>query len=162
MLFIDFDGVLHAMPRPGESIRNHYARHFEFLDPLADVILRFSEVRVVISSSWRHNHTVDELRYMLGGMSSRVIGSTGPELEYRYQEILTAVSGRGPWIAVEDDIEAWGERDLPRLVACDPFQGLGEPGKLAELADKLARAAEIHAKIERMGDACRAGRGGTP
>jgi hypothetical protein len=152
LLFIDWDGVLHRMPRPGDPIGRHYARHFEFVDPLADVVLRFPEVRVVVSSSWRHSYPVDELRYMLGGMSSVVVGTTGRgNYGSRYEEIRAAAYKQGPWIAIDDDIEGWGEHDRERLVQCDPYQGLGEPGKLEEVADKLARAAEIHEAIVNEG-----------
>jgi hypothetical protein len=134
-LFVDFDGVLHRRPRPHEVAR-HYARMFEYLEPLAVALGDFPAARIVVSSSWRLTYSADELRAFLGPLGPRMAGVTGPERETRYEEILEA-TGEAPWLAIEDDLRGWPEAELRHVVGCDPYQGLGEPGKLDELSEKL-------------------------
>ena len=55
LLFLDFDGVLHPDPCPK---RDWFCKL-----PLIEEVLRDQgHVDIVISSSWRYDHTIDELR----------------------------------------------------------------------------------------------------
>lgn len=140
-LFLDFDGVLHRRPRPHEVAR-HYARLFEFLDPLASALEAFPSARIVVSSSWRLTYQVDELRAFLGPLGGRMVGVTGPERTTRYLEIVEAAGLDTPWLAIEDDLVGWPANELHRVVACDPYAGVGEPGRLDELAERLRELEE--------------------
>lgn len=135
ILLIDFDGVLHKRPRPHEVAR-HYANVFEYLDPLAAALEAFPAARIVVSSSWRLTYSVDELRAFLGPLGPRMVGTTGPERETRYEEIVEA-AGDAAWLAIDDDDRGWPEGERWRLVLCNQWLALGEPGKLDELAEKL-------------------------
>jgi hypothetical protein len=139
-LYIDFDGALHRRPRPHEVAR-HYAHLFEYLEPLAATLEAFPAARIVVSSSWRLSYSADELRAFLGPLGPRMVGTTGPERETRYLEIVEA-AGDASWLAIEDDLRGWPDDELHRVVGCDPYQGLGEPGKLDELAAKLRAIGE--------------------
>ena len=135
VIFLDFDGVLHRRPRPHEVAR-HYARLFEYLEPVAAVLEAFPAARIVVSSSWRLSYSADELRAFLGPLGPRMEGVTGPERETRYQEILEA-AGDATWLAIDDDDRGWPEDERRSLVLCNQWLALGEPGRLEELVTKL-------------------------
>lgn len=99
VLFLDFDGVLNARPQwpPYASIPRK-ADRATYLAWCADTMLdpamcaRVERVccetgaRVVVSSSWRFEHTLPELRWMLtrvGFDASLVVGKIGREGEGR-------------------------------------------------------------------------------
>ena len=104
-LFLDFDGVLHA-----DFAGNEYFCH---VPKLVDALAEFPDVRIVISSTWRLNRSVDELRGLLGpALGSRVVGVT-PELKgneyaiYRRQNEIEAwleanAKPWDDWIALDD------------------------------------------------------------
>lgn len=136
ILFLDFDGVLHPFYRRSdlpddENLPLAYLPRFE------SVLRDFPEVRVVVSSDWRHHHTLDELRLFFSPeLRSQIIGVT-PRLDkgagdwtgYRQREALAYLNSIGepssPWIAIDDDALNW----LPdaRLVLCnDGFRELEE------------------------------------
>ena len=135
LLFVDFDGVLHRRPRPHEVSR-HYAQLFEHVELLATALEPFPAVRIVVSSSWRLSYGPEELRASLGPLGPRIKGSTGPVRNTRYMEIAEA-AGSTLWVAIDDDLRGWPLNMLDRVVQCDPYQGLGEPGKAAELMLRL-------------------------
>jgi hypothetical protein len=70
ILFLDFDGVTHPDPCEADQL---------FLKlPLIEGVLReFKGCKIVISSSWRVVHPLDEMRdYFAADMRSRVVGVT--------------------------------------------------------------------------------------
>jgi hypothetical protein len=70
ILFLDFDGVTH--PEPCEK-----GELFLRLPLIEDVLREFGTCKIVISSSWRAVHGLDEMReYFAADMQSRVIGVT--------------------------------------------------------------------------------------
>ena len=64
ILFLDFDGVLHA-PNCRAS------RLFEHLARLEAVLAAFPEVGIVVSSSWRVRRTLEQLRVFAIEMRAR-------------------------------------------------------------------------------------------
>lgn len=111
LLFLDFDGVLHqAIP---------YKKEEQFVRlPLLEATLRqVPEVNVVISSSWRLQKTLAELREVFSqDIAVRIIGSTPapydvdptPDLRrhYRQAEIDAWLRAQKrlnePWVALDD------------------------------------------------------------
>ena len=70
IVFLDFDGVTH--PDPCEM-----GRLFTKLPLIEAVLRRFDACKIVISSSWRVVHPLDEMReYFAVDMQSHVIGVT--------------------------------------------------------------------------------------
>lgn len=139
ILFLDFDGVLHPQydgePTPVSEVFCHLPR-FE------SVMRDFPCVDIVISSSWRNEFTLDELRSRFSpDIAARIIDVT-PLAEYidgrylharREGEILKwmATSGRScaPWIALDD--AAWQfEQYRHRLVACTWHVGFNDAVEL--------------------------------
>ena len=136
ILFLDFDGVLHPDRSPVDKL-------FCRLGLLQEWLRRRPGVDVVISSSWREAHPLDELRsFFDDDMQSRIVGVTpnlkvgdwaqvdgefpptrfGRQLEV-LQWLRTSSEPWRPWAALDD--QAWMFRPLePRLVVCDPAIGL--------------------------------------
>ncbi|MEC5218673.1 hypothetical protein RCH09_003647 [Actimicrobium sp. GrIS 1.19] len=113
ILFLDFDGVLHLEFIPG--ITPGRARvgeeHFTHLPAFEAVVRDFPGVDIVISSTWRLRHSLDELRaFFSPDIAGRIIGVT-PELprnhpERREGEIRQWLDGAGrtdePFLAIDD------------------------------------------------------------
>jgi hypothetical protein len=135
ILFLDFDGVLHPAhdgePTPANEVFCHLPR-FE------SVMRDFPQVEIVISSIWRYQFTLDELRARFSpDIAARIIDST-PQAELteshyqharREREILDwlAFAGREgePWIALDDS--AWEfTQHRGQLVDCTWYIGLNE------------------------------------
>lgn len=135
LIFLDFDGVLHPLPRVGEPF-------FCRVKLLWQIMRAYPGVQVVFSSSWRNFHVFDELvEFVTSGggedLSSRFIGFT-PNIKaetYRGQrdiEIkywLDTNKHHGEWIAIDDmpdlffeEMEEIGEH--PNLYVVDCKTGL--------------------------------------
>lgn len=140
LLFLDFDGVLHP-EHPGRRANDAY--QFCRL-PLLEGWLRLRPgVDVVISSSWREAHPLDELvGYFSVDLQSRVVGCTPafkrdswqqydgepPPVRFpRETEVLrwlatSSEPWRG-WAGLDDQAHLFKPLN-PRLVLCDPSVGL--------------------------------------
>ena len=102
-LFLDFDGVLHSANQPGTVFTQVQ---------LLEQALAGSPCQLVISSSWRFHHSLDELKQRLPvSLADRVVGTTGPALALkhaRYQEIKAYLDHRGKslanWRALDDAV----------------------------------------------------------
>ena len=70
ILFLDFDGVLHPE-------HCHESKHFSCLPVLEDAMRQVPEWQVVISSTWRLQKPLDQLRSRFSAdIAARVIGHT--------------------------------------------------------------------------------------
>lgn len=162
ILFLDIDGVLHPTPlmgRPGD------VDLFSSLHLFEEVLRRAPFAQVVISSSWRAFHPLDEMReYFSEDLRDRIVGATPvlplrspipPDLDgyYRHAECLAWLAlyrpAGTPWIAVDDDTKLW-EPACANLFVIDPATALTE-SSARELLARLQAADQ---------DAC-SGRAGT-
>jgi hypothetical protein len=138
ILFLDFDGVTH--PDPCEM-----GRLFIKLPLIEAVLRRFDDCKIVISSSWRVVHPLDEMRgFFAVDMQSRVIGMT-PQQRFamgildlqpgysRQWECEAWLSSQrvwlpherrldAPWIAI-DDRHDWFRADCKNLLATNSRMG---------------------------------------
>jgi hypothetical protein len=139
ILFLDFDGVLHPQyedqPVPAEVAFCHLPR-FE------SVMREFPAVEIVISSTWREQFSLSNLRSRFSAdIATRITGTTllpenhvTPRLvEQREWEIVTwlTVQGRSvePWIALDN--AAWQFKHYRNhLVACTGYVGLDANAEL--------------------------------
>ncbi|WEK29667.1 MAG: HAD domain-containing protein [Candidatus Pseudomonas phytovorans] len=156
VLFLDFDGVLH----PDAAFRTKYGielraagelmMHAEVLQGILD---DFPRVRISLSTSWVRMLGYQRARAALPeGLRNRTVSATwhsrmratareGYDLFTRYEQICGAVARAGitRWVAIDDDPDfSWPDGD-PRLVRCDPNQGLGNQSTQEELRAKLAK-----------------------
>jgi len=136
VIFLDFDGVTHPEPYSQESA-------FKQLPLIESVVREMSGVDIVVTSSWRETHTLDELRgYFAVDMQDRVIGVT-PNLwdsaqapafvrERECRAWLAANRQVGTrWLAI-DDRPSWFQPNCPNLFVTDTLQGF-QPRQMEQL-----------------------------
>jgi hypothetical protein len=129
VLFLDFDGVCH----PGPDVQASWT-HWCWLPILARTLAQHEDVRIVVHSTWRLDHSVDELRELLGTLGPRVIDATpvGGRLESieRWLEDHAEVSS----YRILDDDEREFFYPLPaELIVCDTARGISDPDARREL-----------------------------
>lgn len=134
LLFLDIDGVLHPVDRAAGVFSSK---------PLFEEAMReFPHIEIVISSSWRVDHTLDQLRgFFSSDIANRIIGVTpdfnipGFDLDYRYlrQKVIEAwlkTNGRqdARWIAL-DDTDWMFRKDCRQLMLVDGKVGFASVEK---------------------------------
>lgn len=133
ILFLDFDGVLHPEPC-------HDSPLFCRMPLLERALAALPQVRVVVSSSWRHGRSLDDLRALFPeSLQPRIVGFTPtfkdfahevPEALKRFPreaECLRWLRDNGElgtaWVALDD--APWMFTPLcPHLVETDSTTGL--------------------------------------
>jgi hypothetical protein len=131
ILFLDFDGVLHA------DLENDFSRLPDFEGCLRDM----PELEIVISSSWRELHPLETLKTLFRPeVRGRIIAATpvlegGYEMGGRQREIETFLrssrldASNAAWAAL-DDIPFFFDPGCPFLILVDPARGFGEVERL--------------------------------
>lgn len=117
ILFLDFDGVLHPY------FLQNTDKHFMYINKLEKVLREYPKVNVVISSSWRINNSLEQLKqYFAPDIRNRIIGVT-PEIKVsvfesrdgiREKEInlyLQENNLNNKWIALDDDKYSFTNRE---------------------------------------------------
>jgi hypothetical protein len=150
ILFLDFDGVAH--PQPCFDANLFCRLH------LIEAVLReraLLDVGIVISSSWRENHTLKEMHaFFSQDMQGRVIGCTldltkltsdwlpGQAQEFARERECQAWMQTNcplgtPWLAVDDRAD-WFRPDCANLLVIDGRYGF-HPDNAAALRHMLLR-----------------------
>jgi len=143
ILFVDFDGVFHAMD----------SRDFEYCGnalvvsdnpdlfqwaPLLWKIIEKYPVNLVVHSSWRHLYSAEELiaRFPTE-MQPRIVGVT--EGRERHQSILNYVCMNevARFAVLDDSPEAFPD-NWPNLIVCDSQRGINDDGVLAKIRQFLS------------------------
>lgn len=139
-LFLDFDGVLHPtnIGLDFESEKVIGTGLFGWLPHLASVLRPHPDVLIVVHSTWRYTHDVDELREMLGALGGRVVGSTARGPRY---ESITGWLQQNPAVTsfrvLDDGASEFPQPLPPELILCDPRSGVSAPDVQAALKDWL-------------------------
>jgi 8-oxo-dGTP pyrophosphatase MutT (NUDIX family) len=114
ILGLDIDGVLHPEGCQPDEEWVHLGR---FEDAMREV----PTVKIVITSMWRHDHTLDELRsYFSADIAARIVGATPdlfrPGLHHtrglRQRELEAWVAEHAPgapWLGLEDSAHHYDE-----------------------------------------------------
>lgn len=120
-LFLDFDGVLHPNhAEPGQLFGRA---------PLLADALQGCDVAIVISSSWRFQWDLQDLRARLPiGLQAKVIEATGPAhigRHARWHEISAYCTAHGisNWRALDDAFFEF-PKDCQTLIVCEGGRGL--------------------------------------
>ncbi|WP_180124862.1 HAD domain-containing protein [Rhodoferax sp. BLA1] len=144
ILFLDFDGVTHPQPCGDENV-------FCQLH-LIEAVLRERElqgVHIVISSSWREYHGLEDMReFFSQDMQSRVIGVTpnlwdqalAPAFVRERECMAWLATNRPPgtpWLAI-DDRPSWFQPNCPNLFLTDTVQGF-QTTQTGPLRDMLVK-----------------------
>lgn len=144
ILFLDFDGVLHAELGDQDTVLCR-------VDLIWQILRTFPNVNVVFSTSWREVYPFDELLNFVtygGGedLAHRFIGST-PILDdegiYGRRDIeierwVAANNYTGPWIAL-DDMETLFNGGNNNLHLVNPDTGLTDED-VSDIAVKIRNA----------------------
>jgi len=132
ILFLDFDGVLHASEGPGPNMRQ-----FVWLPILKEMLAGQQDLRIVIHASYRKTSTADFLRERLGFGKEICLGVTNPRLE-RWASIQDWVKGR-PWVEsfriLDDQAFEFPDPRPAELILCDGRRGLSDPEVQARLQE---------------------------
>jgi len=127
ILFLDFDGVLHNTTSSQELL-------FNKLGLLIDA-LQEKPCSIVISSSWRFHHNLDQLKKYLNPISNLIIGTTGAPYVGRfprYNEIKAYLNQHAPfadWRALDDSFLEF-PKPCPELILCHAKNGFTEKEKM--------------------------------
>lgn len=153
-LFLDFDGVLHDDPEDFSELACPFEHVLDFEASLrsADPEAR---IKIVISSSWRHDENLHELRaHFASDIAERIIDVTpmlqvqvigwGIELSkgHRQLEIETWLAQNAPasrWLALDDKLEGF-ETNCENLLLIAPHSDEGRglnQFSLRELRERL-------------------------
>lgn len=141
LLFLDFDGVTHIL---GNG-------QFTHVDRFEAVMREFPHVEIVISSSWREEFSLTEIRnFFSADIAARIIDVTPifadddvpPETLYtRWEEIKRWLAEHDreseDWIALDDMPELF-DPDCANLVLVDPDLGFNA-GTERELRKRLRK-----------------------
>jgi hypothetical protein len=127
---------------------------------LAAVLLKYPNVRIVLSTSWARELGFSRARdYLPESLRHRVIGATwhsqmASDVEglhpanptwwdssTRYQQIKRWVSRAGvaDWLAIDDVPEGWDECDRHKLIQLDGEKGLSDTTALTRMPDELGK-----------------------
>lgn len=157
ILFLDFDGVLH--PDPCYD-RRHLFRH---APALSEVLQRYEEVKVVLSTQWRTVYPLEKIAASLPiTLRDRIVGinpifgeidAPAAWIPYpRQAECLhwlkENASPETEWVAI-DDRPGWFEPYCERLIVCHPRIGLDEQA-LGQLDSRFNRARQRLSKTSEL------------
>lgn len=131
LIFLDFDGVLHP------TSREHGL--FSCMPAFESFIREHPQARIVISSSWRIDYDIDQLRANFSlDIAARIIGVTpdfavpGWPMDYRHlreKEILAWLRDNpvvyDRWIAL-DDVDWMFSSDCQQLLLVDGQTGFDQ------------------------------------
>ena len=130
VVYLDFDGVLH----PSSPVMDGLFCRSHLLEP----VFEKTNLRIVISSSWRFTHSLEQLQAKLPShLAQHVIGMTGDAVigkHARYQEIMNHVRQLEPgtaWRALDDSYWEFPNA-CKELIRCNPNTGIG-PKEVAQL-----------------------------
>lgn len=79
LLFLDFDGVLHPF-FPSADLTDEENQHFSYLPCFEDAIRTsplFEQIEIVISSTWRLNRSIEEIKaFFSPDIAQKILGGT--------------------------------------------------------------------------------------
>ncbi len=156
ILYLDFDGVLHAQPLP-----DFVYRYFSVMPPHSADLVPFAhmhvldaalqpypEVKIVLASDWAHKRRdhVHLLKHFPDSLRGRVIDCT-IESEFdavRINRVRADAAMREPsaWLAIDDDDAdraLFPDAILEHFCFISGERGLGDPAAQRAFAAKLAQ-----------------------
>lgn len=135
VIFLDFDGVLHAVPgiptgriAHGKPVlRAVRVPLFGWLPILSELLLPHPDVSVIVHLSWRVFHSPDEVREMLGELGERFVGCAPPGERWAcIRAALDADPRITNFLVLDDAADELVDAPPQRVVLCDPYRGLSD------------------------------------
>lgn len=147
VLFLDFDGVMHAYGEPA------FDENFQLLSSpslfrwrpiLEEILSPHTGVRIIVSSDWRRLFDDDNLVRLMGpALGPRFLGAVETFKDSRAAEIIAEATRRqlNIWLALDDhpSVVKASKKDK-RFIACQPGLGLSSLDVQAQL--RRPRAAQ--------------------
>lgn len=130
VLFLDFDGVLTKV-----AVESGPVLPFEWLPLLAALLEPWPDVRIAVHSTWRYDHSDDELRDLLGPLGSRFVGAVprGPRAE-AIRWFLYANPGIASHLVLDDAPAEFPADFASPLIICDSLFGVSDARVRAAVA----------------------------
>ena len=153
ILFLDFDGVLHPNQvylEHGRPVLRAEGHLFMWANILVDVLVHYTDVDIVLSTSWVPCLSYDRACQSLpSALGERVVGATWHSCAghwdwsalTRYQQIQRYLKGKDDceWLAIDDDDRGWPDYDRGKLIWTHPDSGISDPAVLKMLIERLER-----------------------
>lgn len=169
ILYLDFDGVLHADPVFLRNNQPHldpeYGALFMWASVLEAALADYPDVRIVLSTSWASVMGFEYARDALPpSLGSRVIDCVWRLSDYpkhgiskrafnalsRYEQVMLHAKtlGGGEWLAIDNNHHGWPAEMRHRLVLTQDYEGLSDPIAQMDLIKKLhlMHEAEVNSK----------------
>lgn len=123
VLFLDFDGVLHAVPCEGPGSADS-TDVFCWFDILVSLLAPHKDVFLVVHSTWRYAHTPDEIGDMLGVLNGRYLGVTPRGQRYEAIRWWLSQNKTLSHCILDDMPDEFGTPPPAELIVCDPLEGI--------------------------------------
>lgn len=129
-IFLDFDGVLRRFTSPLHKLESHLLSAFE------QTVLAIPHARIVITSSWKYDLSLDEIRSLFTEeLRERIVGVTEDSVSlnghYRQAEVMEYLEkssvARRDWIAIDDSADLY-PHDC-NVIVTDPHVGFDQIAK---------------------------------
>jgi hypothetical protein len=160
VLYLDFDGVLHHdevywSRKQGIHIRAPGHRLFEWAEILEEILASYSEVSIVLATSWVRVKSYEFAKKRLSpALQSKVIGATFHRREMnkfvfentaRGEQIYADVKRRQPtaWLAIDNDDVGWPSHCRCNLIKTDDELGLSDTKVQAEIRTRLTKLTAV-------------------
>ena len=160
VLYLDFDGVLHHdevywSRKQGIHLRAPGHRLFEWAEILEEILAQYSEVSIVLATSWVRVKSYEFAKKQLSPtLRSKVIGATFHRREMnkfvfektaRGEQIYADVKRRQPtaWLAIDNDDVGWPSHCRSNLIKTDDALGLSDPNVQAEIRTRLRKLTAV-------------------
>ena len=138
--FLDFDGVLHPTTIKVVLETDEVAGTtlFGWVPVLVKLLKPHPDVALVISSTWRYTHNLEELRGVLGELGPKVVGVT-PRGQ-RYESIRWFLQLNPQFAShriLDDALSEFLDPPPKELILCDPRTGVSSTAVLCALQNWL-------------------------
>ncbi len=138
VLFLDFDGCFHASSPDAPAADRE---PFTWLPILVELLASYTDVGLVVHSTWRYTHEHNEIRALLGALSGQFL-STTPRAPR--QESLLWWLQMHPQVVdyrvIDDDPREFDDELAGKLILCPPLDGLRDAKVQAQIRDWLGRS----------------------
>ena len=134
ILFIDFDGVLHAATGPADTMRR-----FVWAPILRDLLNDHPDIQVVVHASARDHTPAETIVFQLGAVGILFAGVVEPKVA-RWEAIQEYLDRHpGADYRILDDAPAEFPLECSGLIICDPRIGISDNAVMERIRDWIKK-----------------------